>query len=381
MPERIGIGVLGYSIGRAHSHAWRNVPEYYYPSKLVPELVAIAGRNRAAVSSEAKRYGYGKVYSDWEPLVRDEDVGLVDDCLPVNLHSEPMILAAKLGKVLFCEKPMARRAPEAKRMLDAAARSKVANMVGFNYRFFPSVALARKMVQDGDIGEVRYFKSGYLTTNGGFDSPDFPLKWIHKGNESGYGALSDLGTHAIDLARFVAGEIKSVSAASETFIQERPLKTGSSKKGKVDVDDLTVACVRFQEGAVGFLEASWLTVGRMDFLNFEVYGSEGSIRWNLEKVNELEVFRNKFGGNGGYRTINVLSKEHPYVSPYWPNQSSGAGWEHSYVNEFAHFLRCLAEQRPIGPEGATFEDGYRNCLIMDAMAESAKSERWVQVRS
>jgi len=378
LAEQIGIGVLGYSIGRAHSHAWKSVAEYYYPTKLVPRLVAIAGRKSGA-ALEAERFGFERVYSGWRSLVDDEDVDLVDNCLPVYLHPEPMILAAKLGKSLFCEKPLARRAADAKRMLDAAEKAKVPHMAGYNYRFFPSVALAKKMVQRGDIGEVRYFKAGYLTTNGGFDSPSFPLRWVHRSAQSGYGALSDLGTHAVDLARFVVGEVRSVSGAAETFIHERPLKAGGRRKGKVDVDDLTIASVRFREGGVGFLEASWLTAGRMDYLNFEVYGSEGSLRWNLERVNELDVFRTKFGGNGGYRTLNVLSKEYEYVAPYWPNQSSGAGWEHSYVNEFAHFLSCIAERRPVGPQGATFLDGYRNCLIMDAIAESARRRRWVDV--
>lgn len=377
--KRLGVGVLGYSIGRAHAHAWKSVSEYYHPVEPAPRLVALAGRDRMGLELQARRYGFEKVYTDWKSLVRDEDVELVDNCLPVKLHPEPMILAAELGKDLFCEKPMARRASDAKRMLGAAKKAGVRHMMGYNYRFIPAVALAREMIRKGDLGKIRYFKAGYLTTNGGFESPDFPLKWLHRSEESGYGALSDLGTHAIDLARFLVGEIASVSSAGATFIDERPLKEGSAKKGRVDVEDFTVACAKFADGALGFLEASWIVPGRMDYLSFEAYGSDGSICWNLERLNELQVFRSKDGGNGGYRTLNVLSKADPYVSAYWPNQAGGIGWEHSYVNELAHYVNCISEGRAIGPEGATFLDGYRNCLVMDAMAESAERERWVSV--
>lgn len=371
--------MLGYSIGRAHAHAWRSVPEYYFPTQLVPRLVAIAGRSREGVTAAQKRFGFERAYTNWERLVRDEEVGLVDNCLPVGLHARPVALAAELGKDVFCEKPLARSAPEARRMLDAVERSGVNHMAGYNYRFFPAVALARSMIERGDLGKIRYFKAGYLTTNGGFDSPRFPLKWLHSSREAGHGALSDLGSHAIDLARFLVGEIRSVSGTADTFIRRRPLAEGSRRKGRVDVDDFAIACVKFEGRGLGFLEASWLTPGRMDFLNFEAYGSEGSLTWNLERVNELNVFRSEGGGIGGYRTVNVLSKGDPYVGPYWPNQASGAGWEHSYVNELAHFLRCVSEGRPVSPEGATFLDGYRNCLIMDAIAESSRTERWVDV--
>jgi len=380
MPREIGVGVLGYSIGRVHAHAWRNVTEVYHPLKLVPRLVALYGRTKGVVDFEVGKYGYARSYDDWEKVVQDEQVEVVDNCLPVGLHPEPMILAAKLGKSLFSEKPLARRAADAKKMLDAAEKAKVKHMVGYNYRFMPAVTLARQMVKDGTIGKVIFFKGSYLTTNSGYDSPETAMRWQFDSKLSGYGALSDLGTHALDLARYLVGEVSAVASAQGTYIPERPSADGSGKKQKVDVDDLTVAALKFKDGALGTLDTSWLMPGRMDYLTFEVYGSKGTLRFNLERINELDVFLNDVSpGTSGLRTLNVMTKDHPYMKQYWPNQGGGFGWDHSFVNEFHHFLTSIADDRSVGPQGATFHDGYRNCQIMDAIAESAKNERWVQV--
>jgi predicted dehydrogenase len=380
MTKEVGVGVLGYSIGRAHAHAWRNVAEVYHPLKLVPKLVAISGRTKEVVDFEAKKYGYEQVYYEWDKVVRDPRVQIVDNCLPVSLHPEPMILAAQMGKSLFCEKPLARRAADAKKMLDAAEKAKVQHMVGYNYRFMPAVTLARQMIVEGQVGDIIHFKGSYLTTNSGYDSPSAPMRWQFQSEASGYGALSDLGTHAIDLARYLVGEVSEVASAQATFIKERPVSEGSTKKGKVDVDDLTVASLKFANGALGTLDTSWLTPGRMDFLTFEVYGTKGALKFSLERINELDIFlTDKDPGTSGFRTLNVLTKSHPYMSQYWPNQGGGFGWDHSFVNEFYHYLQCLADSKPVGPQGATFLDGYRNCLIMDSITESARSDRWIQV--
>jgi predicted dehydrogenase len=379
--KEIGVGVLGYSIGRAHAHAWRDVAEVYHPMKLVPRLVAISGRTKAAVEFEAEKYGYGKAYSDWEKVVKDEDVEIVDNCLPVSLHPEPTIMAAKLGKALFCEKPLARRAADAKRMLDAAEKARVKHMVGYNYRFMPAITLAKQMIDEGRLGKVTSFRGSYLTTNTNYDDPETHMRWQFESAMSGYGALSDLGTHALDLARYLVGEITAVAAAQSTIIEERPESEGSRKKRKVDVDDLTVATMKFKNGALGTLETSWVSPGCMDYLRFEIYGTLGSVRFSLERINELEIFLSERDrGTSGYRTLNVLAKDHPYMKQYWPNQGGGFGWDHSFVNEFHQFLVAISDDVPIAPQGATFLDGYRNCLVMDAMADSAKSEKWVHIQ-
>lgn len=382
MPKEIGVGVLGYSIGKVHSHAWRSVGEYFYPIALQPRLVALSGRTPKAVELESRKYGYQRTYQDWKKVVRDPDVEIVDNCLPVMLHPEPMIMAAKLGKHLFCEKPLARRAADAKAMLNAAEKAKVRHMVGYNYRFIPAVILAQNMIREGALGDIFHFSGAYLTTNSGYDSKESPMRWQFEGKMSGYGALADLGTHALDLARFLVGEVSSVSGASATYIPERPVTEGAKRKARVDVDDLTVACMKFANGALGVLETSWLNAGRMDFLRFEVYGSLGTLRFNLERINELEIFLTRESDNtSGFRTLNVMTKNHPFVKQYWPNQGGGVGWEHSFVNEMHHYLVAIAEDKPIGPHGATFYDGYRNCLIMDGIADSARNGRWVNIPS
>jgi predicted dehydrogenase len=379
-PEEIGVGIIGYSIGKAHANAWNSLRRYYYPAKLNPKLVAISGRTKEKLELEAKRFDIEKTYSDWEKLVRDDEVVVVDNCAPPSIHAQPMILAAELGKDLVCEKPLARNAVEAKAMLEAAEKARVKHLLGYNYRFLPAVNFVREMIQDGTLGEIYYFKTAYLNVNEGYDDPNFPLGWHHDPSIAGYGALGDLGTHALDLARFLIGEVASVSGASETYIKERPVAAGSSMRGKVRVDDITIACMKFKKGALGILEAGWVMAGRTDFLRFEVYGSRGAVRYNLEKINELELYLSSDSKKiAGFRNILVVNKEHPFLRNFWWNQGGGFGWEHTFVNELNHFVNCLADDKSISPQGATFYDGYRNCLIMDGIIESVKSQKWVSI--
>ncbi|MDA4121065.1 MAG: Gfo/Idh/MocA family oxidoreductase [Thaumarchaeota archaeon] len=376
--REFGVGVIGYSIGKVHAHAWKGIEEYYHPSKAIPRLVAIAGRNEERTKTEAARFGFQRTYTDWRKLVKDEDVDIVDDCAPPNLHAEPMVAAAEKGKDLVCEKPMARNGKEAKTMLEVAERARVKHMMGYNYRFVSAIALAKQMIDEGLLGRIYYFKGSYLNTAVPYENPDTPGDWHHSSNTAGYGALADLGTHAIDLARYLAGEVESVSAVSRTFVKKRPEKRGSRKMVDVDVDDITVSTLSFKNGAVGMLEASWMTHGKRDFLAFEAYGSKGSVSFNLERMNELEIFLPDAGsGINGPRNVMVMGKEHPFMSHYWVNQAGGFSWEHSFINELNHFLECLVEDKSISPQGATFLDGYRNCLIMDAMVESAQTGRKV----
>lgn len=378
--RKVGVGIIGYSVGRAHAHAWANISEYDFPLTVQPRLVAIAGRTRSKVEEAKRRLGFEKSYSDWNRLVRDPAVQIIDNCAPPASHHDPMVLGAELGKDLVCEKPLARNAQEAKSMLQAAERAGIRHMTGFNYRFVPAIRLAKTMIEEGELGRIHYLKVGYLNIEDGFDSPDIPLRWLHDPLISGYGALSDLGTHALDLARFLVGEVSSVSGAQETFIDERPVHAGARKKGKVEVDDITVALLKFQNGAIGSFETSWLTSGRRDYLKFEIYGSEGTVRFNLERINELDVITGEEKKSlSGFRNVFVINSDHPYVRRFYPNIGSPVAWEHTFSNELAHFLRCVAEGKDVSPEGATFYDGYRNCLLMDAIVRSARTQRWVSL--
>jgi predicted dehydrogenase len=377
-----GVGIIGYSIGRVHAHGWQGVGEVYHPAKALPKLVAIAGRSKDRVETEAKRYGFSRSYSDWRDLVKDKEVDIVDNCAPPYVHHDACIAAAEEGKHVICEKPMARSAQEAKEMTRAVEKAGVANMVGYNYRFVSAVALAKQMIEEGLLGKIYYYRGSYLNAAADYHRSDTPFDWHHSRELGGNGALWDLGTHAIDLARFLGGEFATVQSLSKNYVASRPEKKGSKTNKKVDVDDATVSAVSFRDGAIGILEASWVTPGREDYLAFEVYGSKGSVKFNLERINELEVYLDegdeRFLGN---RDVLVLGREHPFMKRYWVNQAGGFSWENAFVNELNHYLERLVAGQSVAPEGATFVDGYRNCIVMEAMMESAGSGRRIDIAS
>ncbi len=378
--KEFGVGIIGYSIGRAHAHGWLGVKEVFHPAVALPKLVALSGRTQERVESEAARFGFSRFYTDWRKLVADKDVDIVDNCAPPYLHPEACIAAAEAGKDLVCEKPMARTAKEAKGMLDAAERAGVAHMMGYNYRFVSAIALAKQIISEGRLGKLYYYRGSYLNAAAGYHHAETPFDWHHSFEKGGYGALADLGTHAIDLARFLAGEFASVQAVSKNFVSSRPEAKGSKTKAPVDVDDATVAAVSFANGAVGVIEASWVTPGRTDYLAFEAYGSKGSLRFNLERINELHVHLEEGDERFvGPRDVLVLGREHPFMKRYWVNQAGGFSWENTFVNELNHYLERLVEGKSVAPEAATFLDGYRNCLAMDAIVESAKTGKRVSV--
>jgi predicted dehydrogenase len=375
--------MIGYSIGRAHAHAWLNMPLFYYPPPARPILVGISGRNSERVKAFAEKFGFKRTYEDWRTLVRDPEVDVVDVCTPPHLHAEASILALQSGKHVLCEKPLARSAKEAQAMLQAAERSGLKNMTGFNFRFIPAVSYAKKLIQEGFVGRILNFRGAYLNIelgDLGYINPDAPLDWHFKTETAGYGAISDLGSHILDLARFLVGEVESVAGATATFVKERPLPESPEKKGKVEVEDSAVACIKFTNGALGTIETSWMAPGRKDFLSFEVTGNEGSLRFNLERINELEIFTLKDPNEiRGFRNVLVTSRTHPKMEKFWVEQGGGFGWDHSFVNEIHHFADCIVNNKKVGPDGATFFDGYKNCLLMDAIVKSAKDERWIHV--
>ena len=379
----VGVGLVGYSIGRVHTHAWLNMPMYYYPPPAQPLLVAVAGRNQERVKNFAQKYGYRRTYDKPNELVNDAEVDIVDLCTPPYAHSETAVEACEAGKHVICEKPLARTAEEAQTMLRAAEKAGVKHMTAFNYRFIPAVSFAKKLVNEGFVGRPLSFRGAYLNIevgDRGYINPEFPLDWHFKNETAGYGALSDLGSHILDLARFLVGDVASVAGATATYIKERPLPETPAQKGKVEVDDATVAAIRFVNGALGTIEASWMAPGRKDFLRFEILGSEGSLRFNLERLNELEIFSLRDPNElRGFRDVWTTSKAHPYMDKFWFEQGGGFGWDHAFVNELHHFTDCVVNDKPVEPIGATFLDGYRNCLLMDSIVESASTGRWVNV--
>ncbi len=373
IPE-LGIGMLGYAfMGKAHTNAFKKIPYMMYPPPAIPKLVALCGRNEEATRAAAERYGYEKVYTDWREMIADPAIQIFDNGGPNNIHAEPTIAAARAGKHVFCEKPLARTAAEAKTMLDAANAAGVKHMVAFNYRFVPAIRLAYELISSGKLGRIYHFRAVYLQE---WIMPHYNtgMIWRTDKETAGSGALGDLGAHIIDLARFLCGEIKSVGALTKTFIPER---SGQ----KVEVDDAFVSVAEFENGAVGTLEASRFAGGNKNGEKLEINGEKGSIRFNMERMNELEVFwvGDEPKETQGWRTVLVSESYHPWWSNWWP-QGHIIGWEHTFIHEITHFLDCIVNDKDVAPFGANFEDGYRAAVVCDGILESAATRRMVDLK-
>jgi len=388
--DRIGIGMLGYAfMGKAHSNAFRQAP-FFFPDSPIAKLVAICGRSDSKVQEIASRYSYRRYYTDWQRMIMDKDVQIVDNGLPNNFHLKPCVLAAELGKHLICEKPLGMNALESKEMVRSVRKAGVKHMVGYNYRFIPAIILARKMISDGDIGKILQFRAAYLQE--WIMGADFPMVWRLRRSTAGSGVLGDLGSHIIDLARYLVGDIESTVGIMKTFIKKRPIVEGEklsssarapakNKLGTVDVDDAFIALLKFRSGVIGSAEASRFCAGRKNFQRIEVHGTEGSISFNLERLNELEVYSNRDAmDRRGFRRISVTEAVHPYYKNWWPH-GHVLGWEHTFIHEMYHFLKAVSKDENVGPQGATFEDGLAVDLVMDAISKSAESGMWEKVQS
>ena len=376
-PE-VGVGMMGYAfMGKAHSNAYKKIPYMIYPPPAIPKLIAIAGRDQASVQEAAKRYGYATFYTDWRDLIRDDRVQLFDNGGPNDMHAEPTIAAALAGKHVLCEKPLARTAKEAASMLEAVTKAGVKHMVAFNYRYVPAIRQAYELIKSGQLGEIYHFRAVYLQE--WIMDPTFPMVWRLDKNHSGSGVLGDLGAHVIDLARFLVGEPRRISAMMKTFITDRPLPDGSGT-GKVTVDDAFTSLIEFENGALGTIEASRFCAGRKNHQVLEINGSKGSLVFNLERLNELEVFwkDEQPRETRGFHNVLVSESFHPFWENWWP-QGHMIGWEHTFVHEIAHLLDGIVHDKKLAPYGATFEDGYKNAVICDAVAQSAETERHVDI--
>jgi predicted dehydrogenase len=377
IPE-IGVGMLGYAfMGKAHSNAFKKLPYMMYPPVAIPKLIAIAGRSEGAVKEAAARYGYEGYYTDWRAMLKNDRIQVFDNGGPNDAHAEPCIEAAKRGKHILCEKPLARTAKEAASMLEAVTTAGVKHAVAFNYRFVPAVRQAKELIMSGKLGQIYHFRAVYLQE---WIMPHYntPHIWRLDKSLAGSGALGDLGAHIIDLGRYLVGEPRRVSAVTQTFIKERPDGSGALKK--VDVDDAFVATVEFENGAIGTVEATRFAGGHKNSNCFEVNGEKGSIRFNLERLNELEVFwvGEEPKETQGFHNVLISEGHHPFWSNWWPHGHI-IGWEHTFVHEIHHLLDAIVNNTGVAPHGADFNDGYRNAVICDAILESAESGRRVDI--
>ena len=371
----VNVALIGYAfMGRAHSNAYRQVARFFSP-KLTPVMKVLCGRNAKNVKTAAAQLGWEETSTDWREVVERKDIHIVDVSTPGDSHAEIAIAAAKAGKVVFCEKPLANTVREAEQMLAAVRKAGVVHMLCHNYRRAPAVMLARRLIEEGKLGQIYHYRGTYLQD--WIVDPKFPLVWRLRKEAAGSGALGDIASHSLDLGRFLVGEIKEVTAALETFIKERPLPEDPKKKGAVTVDDASAAVVRFENGALGTIEATRFALGRKNYNRFEVNGSKGSVAFNLERMNELEVFlAGDPGPVQGFHNVMVTeAAHHPYVKAWWP-PGHIIGYEHTFTHTVYDLLEAVAADKVPTPN---FEDGVRNQKVLAAMEKAAASKKWVDV--
>jgi predicted dehydrogenase len=382
--SEINVALLGYKfMGKAHSNAFRQVRKFF-PGKFEPRLKVICGRDRAALQAAARQYGWEEIETDWRKVVERKDIQVVDISTPGNLHHPMALAAAAAGKHIICEKPLANTLAEAKEMLRAVEKGGVIHMLMHNYRKIPAVAFAKKLIADGRIGTVYHYHGAYLQD--WIMDPNFPLVWRLDKKTAGSGALGDIGSHAIDFAQHLNGPIESVTGLMTTFIKQRPLvgagagawgAKGAKGKGKVTVDDEANFLVRFKNASLGVFESSRFCGGRRNYNTFQIYGSEGSLAFNLERMNELEFYdATTKQADQGFKTLMVTESVHPYVGAWWP-PGHIIGYEHTFVHAVHDFLVALEKDRLPDPN---FRDGVRNQAVLEAVERSAKSGRWEKAR-
>lgn len=383
----LGVALVGYKfMGKAHSHAYKDVGMFFdLPAK--PVMRVLCGRNGAAVAEAARAWGWQEAETDFRRAVSRDDVHIVDISSPGDTHKEVALAAAAAGKHIICEKPLANTLAEAEEMVEAVERAGVKNMVAFNYRRVPAVQLAKRMIEDGTLGEIYHFRAVYLQD--WIIDPEFPLVWRLRKEVAGSGPLGDLGAHIVDLARFLVGEITEVAGATKTFIKERPLPdedqgawgstAGEAKaKGEVTVEDAAVFLAHFANGALGTFEATRFAAGRKNYNCFEINGSKGSLVFNLERLNELQYFNREDPEHAqGFRTIIVTEAAHPYLAAWWP-PGHIIGWEHTFIHEIKDFVEAVANDTPVAP---SFRDGLQTQSVLESVLESAARRAWTPVRS
>jgi len=384
--KTMNVAIIGTKfMGKAHSNAWLNTP-HFFDMGIKPVLKVACGTDAASTESFAKRWGWQETATDWRQVVSRPDIDIVDISVPTYLHREIAVAAARAGKHIFCEKPFATSVEDAQAMYEAANKAGVVHYVNHNYRRSPAVVLAKRLIDDGTIGRIFHWRGAYLQD--WIVDPNFPLTWHLRKETAGSGPHGDLNSHSIDLARYLIGDVKSVQAMMASFIQERPLpgagaatfsagSGGAGEMGKVTVEDASFMVAQFENGALGSFEASRFAPGRKNYNYFEIYGSKGSIVWNLERMNELQLFlRDDPAYAQGFRTILATEGgQHAYIANWWP-PGHMIGYEHGFHHAVYDFMHAIETGGTIAP---SFLDGLREMEVLAAGMESAQSGRRVDV--
>jgi predicted dehydrogenase len=379
--------MVGYRfMGKAHSNAWRQAPRFFnLPAEV--EMHTIVGRDPKALEDARVQLGWKNSSTDWKAVVNAPDIDIIDINTPNDSHAEIAIAAAKAGKHILCEKPLALNVAQCEEMVAAVKKAKVVHMVCHNYRRIPAIALAKKMIDEGAIGEIFHYYARYAQD--WIVDPEFPLVWRLQKGVSGSGTHGDINAHIIDLARYLVGEFKEVCGLMHTFIKERPLQDQSGKgdglgakagkkMGKVTVDDAAMFIGKFKNGALANLEATRFALGRKNHIAIEINGSKGSLSFDFEDMNRLKFFDNtQPQDRQGFRDILVTQGGgvHPYVGNWWP-PGHIIGYEHPFVHTVADFVQAIVNGKPVQP---TFEDGLENERVLEAVEQSAKTRQWVKV--
>ncbi|AVF02992.1 MULTISPECIES: Gfo/Idh/MocA family protein [Devosia] len=385
--RKLNVAMIGGGfMGKAHAMAYSAMPMFFWPAPAIPVRKVVVDVNQEMAETARDRFGFEEASADWRAVVARPDIDIIDICTPNDSHAEIAIAAAKAGKHIICEKPLARTGEESKTMLDAVQASGSIHMVAFNYRRTPAVALAKKLIEEGRIGDILNFRGTYLQDWSA--DPDSPLSWRFQKSVAGSGTVGDIGTHVVDFARYLVGEIASVNALVKTHIATRPKQAGgidklgvgggdkNAERGPVDVDDEMLTMLRFSNGAIGSIEATRNAYGRNNFLTFEIHGTKGSLAFNYERRDELQVmFADDVGDARGFRTV-YTGPAHPYGSGLWPIPALGIGYGETKIVECYDLCTAIITGQQPSPN---FEDGYRIALIADAILASGESGQWVDI--
>lgn len=383
------VAMIGHAfMGNAHSQAWRTAP-HFFSLPLRPELAVVVGRDADRAAEAAARLGWAESSTDWREVVARDDIDLIDICTPGDTHAEIAIAALEAGKHVLCEKPLANTVAEAETMTVAAEKARangVRTMVGFTYRRVPAIGLARQLIADGKIGDIRHVRAQYLQD--WISDADAPMSWRLDKEKAGSGALGDIGAHIIDLTQFITGDrIVELTGRLETFVKERPYPAGdtsgslggggaTAERGAVTVDDAASFLATFAGGAMGVFEATRFANGRKNAIRIEVNGSLGSVAFDFEDMNVLEFFdATQPAEVAGFRRILATEAGHPYVAAWWP-PGHGLGYEHGFTHQVVDLVQAIADGADPSP---SFADGLNVQRVLAAVETSSDTRTWQEI--
>ena len=374
----LNIGLVGYGfMGRTHSNGYKRVNDFFPDLAHRPVLKAICARNEERRAAFAEQWGFESTESDWRELVKRDDIDAIDICTPNDSHAEIAIAAADAGKMVLCEKPLARTTKESEPMVDAVEKAGVANTVWYNYRRVPAVTLAKQSVDSGKLGQIFHYRANFLQD--WTISEDLPQGgeglWRLDVAAAGSGVTGDLLAHCIDTAIWLNGGIKDVSAVTETFIKER-VHTATGEKQEVGIDDACIFHCHFTNGSLGLFESTRYARGHKALYTFEINGADASIRWDLHDLNRLEYFDHRDESTTrGWRSVHITDGDMPYMDKWWV-PGLCIGYEHTFVHQVADFLASLESGESCKP---TFRDALETAKVCDAVLDSAKDRAWKDV--